>query len=476
MKIKQISAFSVGPIGGAVLSLITLPLVTWLYSVEDVGRIAMLQVMSSFCILLFSLGLDQAYVREYHEVEEKPALLKAALLPGFLLLVVGLLVCLSLPGFISKNLFSVDSMQISLLVALCFISAFISRFLSLILRMQEKGLAFSMSQVFPRFFFLVIIGVYYLFSFGFDFLHLVFAHVLSILAIAIIYSWNTRDEWMAAFGQKIDIAKLKAMLHFGMPLIMGGAALWGLTTMDRLFLRNLSSFEELGIYSVASSFAGVAIIFQSIFSTVWAPTVYKWAAEGINTEKIDQVSEFVLIVVVLLFVLAGLFSWIVPWLLPEKYGQVEYILVACMVYPLLYTLSETTAVGLGVMRKSSYSMLASLVALFFNLLGSYFLIPGYGAAGAAVSTALAFWIFLICRTELSCLVWRKTPRLKIYFTTFICLATAIISAFLGEKYPLAILSGWGVVGLVSIFFFRHQLYCLLSIWRLQGLSTTRLLK
>ncbi len=454
MNIKKIFAFAVGPIGGAALSLITLPIVTWIYSAEDIGRISMLQVLSSFCILIFSLGLDQAYVREYHEAEEKPALLKAALLPGFILLVVGLFICLLIPGLISKTLFSIDSMQLSLLVALCFISTFVSRFLSLILRMQEKGLAFSMSQVLPKFLFLAFIGTYYLYSFGFDFLHLVIAHTVSIFAVTIVYSWNTRREWLAAFSQKINILKLKSMLHFGMPLIMGGAALWGLTSMDRLFLRNMSSFEELGIYSVASSFAGAAIIFQSIFSAVWAPTVYKWAAEGINSEKIDRVTEYVLATVVFMFSLVGMFSWVVSYLLPERYENVQYILVACMAYPLFYTLSETTAVGLGITRKSLYSMLASMGAVIISFSGNYLMTPVYGAAGAAASTAMAFWFFLVLRTEFSCRAWRRLPRSKLYSATLVCLAAAMITSIMGTGRQGMVFSIWTAVFVIGIFLFK----------------------
>lgn len=442
MNAKKIASFAVGPIGGAALGFITLPIITWFYSAEDIGRIAILQVVSSFCVLLFSLGLDQAYVRDYHESVHKPALLKAALLPGLLLLVMGLAFCFVVPGFIAQALFSVDSVQISILVALCFLAAFVSRFLSLILRMQERGLAFSMSQVLPKVLFLSVIGVYVLFSFGFDLLHLVIAHTLSITAVTLIYAWNTRQEWLLALKQKVDTEKLKAMLRFGGPLIMGGAAFWGLTAMDKVFLRSLSTFEELGIYSVASSFAAAAVVFQSIFSTIWAPTVYKWAAEGINTEKIDQVTECVLVAVIILFSLAGLFSWIITYLLPPSYASVQYILVACMAYPLFYTLSEASGVGLGIARKSTYAMMASIIAVVVNLVGNYLLVPIYGASGAAISTAVSFWVFFFCRTEFSCRVWRPIPRLRLYATTLACLVVSVLFALMGYVFYLEFVFFW----------------------------------
>lgn len=454
MKARNIAAFAVGPIGGAILSIITLPAITWFYSVEDVGRIAMLRVVSGFCILLFGLGLDQSYVREYHEVEHKPALLKAAIAPGLILLILILALSFIVPDLISRELFAVNSVEISLLVALSVIAAFISRFLSLILRMQEKGLAFSMSQILPRLVFLLIIGIYVIFSFGFDFFHLVIAQVLSIVSITVVYGWNTRKEWLAGLKQRIDPEVLNTMLRYGAPLIVGGAASWGLTAMDRLFLRGMSTFDELGIYSVASSFAAAAIIFQGIFSTIWAPMVYKWVAEGKDLEKVEQITEYVLAAIVFLFALAGVFSWIVPYFLPASYSRVQYILVTCMGYPLFYTLSETTVVGIEIVRKTSYAMLASVIAVLVNIVANYFLVPHYGAAGAAISTATAFWIFMFLRTEFSCYLWRQTPRLKLYSMTLVCLLVSVLFALKGNMFHAYFIVAWATVLIVSLVLFR----------------------
>lgn len=457
MNITKLAQFAIGPIVSAAVSFITLPIITWIYSTEDIGRIAMLQVVTSLCILVFSLGLDQAYVREYHEAHQKSALFKAALSPGLLLLTIALSITLLFPGIVSKILFSIESIEISWLVAACLLASFSSRFLSLILRMKERGLAFSTSQILPKILFLILISSYTLLKFGVDFLYLVSAHTISILSVTLVLAWNTRNEWLTTFREPIDHIQLKSMLYFGMPLIVGGFAYWGLTSMDRLFLRSMSTFEQLGIYSVASSFAGAAIIFQSVFSTVWAPTVYKWTAEGINNDKIDKVTDYVLAAIVFIFILTGIFSWIVTFLLPEKYHQVQYILVACMAYPLFYTLSETTAVGLGVNRKSGYAMMAAIISALANMCGNYFLVPSHGAIGAAISTACSFWIFFFCRTEFSCLVWRKIPRVKIYGITLLCLISAITTAIFSHDNPKLYIFIWGTMGVVYIIYFKENI-------------------
>ena len=467
MNASKIATFAVGPIGGALLGVVLLPVTAWLFPIEDVGRIAMLQVVLGFSVLLFSLGLDQAYVREYHEEENKHVLLKTTALPGLCLLIIALIACLVRPELLSVALFSVASIKLTYMVAICVLAAFVSRFLSLILRMQEKGLIFSLSQILPKATILFVIGGYYLFQASFDLTNLVLAYLFSGVAVAAYLGWVTRDDWLPALALKVDKDRLRELLRFGGPLILGGVAFWGLTAMDRVFLRTYSTFEELGVYSVSVGFASIGNILQSVFSVVWAPIVYKWVAAGADLKKVDAVTQIVLLAVVVLFSLAGMLSWIASLILPSGYEKVQYLVVACLGYPLFYTLSETTVVGIGVARKTVYSLAASALALAVNLAGNFALVPKYGAAGAAVSTAIAFWIFLVARTEFSCLVWRSLPRLKLYLLTFVSLAMSVAFAFSVEAYFQIWFAGWSALLVTTVFLFRDVLvgWAKSPVWR-----------
>nr|WP_269475129.1 oligosaccharide flippase family protein [Serratia ureilytica] len=440
-------AFAIGPIGNAALGLLTLPVITWLFSADDVGRISMLNVAVSFCVLFFSLGLDQAYVREYHGESDRGQLLKNVAFPGLLMIVIISAVFLLFPGSLSTLLFEQKDTAISWLVMLILLASFINRFLSLILRMQEKGMAFSLSQLMPKLMTLIVIGLCYVLFTQHTLMQLVVANAVGFIAVSLMLMWSSRADWIAALRNSLDAGKLKAMLKFGYPLILGGLAFWGLTTIDRMFVRAYSGFEQLAIFSVAVSFAGVASILQSVFSTVWAPMVYKLAEsnEGGEQQMINKVTQCMLIAVVCLFSLGGLFSWLVDFVLPANYVNVKYILVASLGFPLLFTLSETTAVGIGLSRKTGYTMLASLIALIINVAANALLVPRFGAGGAAVSTCLAFWAFLILRTEFSIISWKTMPRFEMYFFTFLCLAGASASALAGEKMKYELFVYWGVL-------------------------------
>lgn len=457
---KTILGYAIGPIGSGLLGLITLPILTWFYSTEDIGRIAMLQVVASLSMMLFTLGLDQAYVREYYESPNSPQLLKLAALPGLILIVAcyGVVLLFS-PTLIAQWMYGIPSSYLSIASVVCFILTLLSRFLSLILRMEERSVAYSMSQVLPKILFLAFILLTLLLAYKRDTANLVTAHTLSLSAVFIIYAWNTRTEWLKAFPQSMNGELLSKLIRYGFPLIIGSLSVWGLNVMDRLFLRSMSTFEELGVYSVVMSFAGAATIIATLFNTIWAPLVLKWSTEGLDTKKIDQISDHLLAAVFFLTVLAGLFSWVITLFLPSQYAPISYLLPICLLGPFFYTLSETTAIGITLSRRTIYSMLASVGAMLANAIGNYLLVPKWGALGAASSTAIAFAIFYTLRTEFACLVWRDIPRLKNYKTILALTTVSVFYGFTAHKYKYA-LALWAILLIIGTGHYRHQLVLL----------------
>jgi len=254
----------------------------------------------------------------------------------------------------------------------------------------------------------------------------------------------------------IDRNKLNQMIRYAFPLIGAGIAFWGLIALDKVFLRMLAPMEELGIYSVAVKFAGVALIFQSIFSTIWAPTLYKWVVEGIELSKIKNTIDYVVLAVLVLWSFAGIFSWVVAYMLPSEYERVPNILLAAMAYPLLYTLSEATGIGIGIKRKTMFSMWAAFLAIIVNAIGNYFLIPEYGAAGAAMASALAFMVFFIVRTEASSKLWESFDRLNMYILILLGLLISMVINIWQVSVAYVVIM-WSFLLVLSLLVYKNKI-------------------
>jgi O-antigen/teichoic acid export membrane protein len=309
----------------------------------------------------------------------------------------------------------------------CIFTAYISRFLSLILRMQERGIAYSMSQIIPKFVMLLAVCTIVLAGINREFLNLQLAFLISTSTVLFIYAWNTRNEWLSAARTKIDPASTVPLLKFGVPLVFSGVIYWGLIATSTLTLRIYAPMSELGLYSVTASFAAVAGVFQSIFTVIWAPTVYKWQAENVDMTKVSIVSNQVLMTVCLICALCGMFSWITDYLLPEQYSSVKYLLLCSLIPPLMYTLSEVTSIGIGITKRTHFSIWATLIAFSANVILSINFVPAYGAAGAVVSNAIAYVIFFTVRTEFSSLIWQSFSRVRIYVFVNLLLVLSILT-------------------------------------------------
>lgn len=429
MNIKKIVQFSIGPIGAAALSLITLPFVAWFFSVEDVGRLTMLQVTLGLSVSLFSLAMHQAYVREYNEEDDKAALFKHAVLPGMVILTVCLLFLIFSPWSISKLLFDIDS---SLLTWLLIIGVYCSYFINFfvhVVRMEERGLVFSATQILPKLLLLIFIGFIFLLNLRTEFQTLMLMNVLAVGSSVSIFAWWTRSTWLPAILKPLNPQLLHKMLTFSLPLVAGGMAYWGLTTMDRLFLRSFSGFEELGVYALSVSLAGAVSVLSTIFSNLWHPILYKWVKNGVDKQKVLNVIECMLLAVCLIWSLVGMFSFVLVYFLPPEYSAIEYLIVACIAMPLFTMLSETTGVGIGITRRSSFSMLASISAFVVNAILNYILIPDFGASGAAIATLLAFFTYFVVRTEATAKLWWRFPRAKVYFLILFYILITIFVVF-----------------------------------------------
>lgn len=466
MNKKKILAYAIGPVGSGIFSVATLPIITWFYNVDDVGRISMLQIFTSFAILFFCLGLDQSYVRAYHDSDNKPLLLKHAMFPGVCICILSsLLIFIYKPDFISKILYSVESVYLSFLTFFCFIVALISRFLSLTLRMQERAIAFSMSQVLPKILLLLFVISAVVWAGSRDSKQLFTANALALFIACLIFAWNTRNDWIPAFAQKFDKVEFQTHLSYGFPLLIGGLASWGLNVSDRIFLRLFSSYTDLGVYSVAMSIASAATIFATIFNTIWAPLVFKWVSSSeIDLKKIDDISEYILMAIYFIVVVAGLFSWLLDFILPNQYLSVKYLIIICIIGPLFYTLSEVTGIGIAIAKKTRFSMYASIAAMLTSIVLNFFLVKKLGALGAAISTAFSFWFFYILRTEFSQLVWRKTIKIRGYLITFSILLISSIYSLLMMSIGLQ-MAYWGMFLILGMFIFKREINSILNLFK-----------
>lgn len=466
MNRRSFVGFVLGPIVSAFIGLVTVPVVAWAYPTEEVARFNLFQFGVTFLLLLSTLGLDQAFAREYHEHTDKPSLLRACLSPS--LAIAALIV---LGGALTANrlsvlVFAVARPLLVYLTLVAFALSLVGRFLSLSLRMEERGLVFSIAEVLPKVVVVVLLVPLVLIGASSSVAQLQALTVLSLLAGILVSGWNTRALWRTALKRRVPAGASRPLLALALPLLVASLAYWGLTATGVVALRRWSTLKELADFALAMSVANAAALLQAVFTVVWAPIVYRWVGTGADVSRIDQVADKVAAVVCAAFVGFGLGAPLLDVLLPAKYAQVRYLVLCTIVPPLLYTISEVTGIGIVIARRTTLASRATLFAFGCCIALSALLVPRLGARGAVIANALSFVVYFVGRTEASARVWRPVRRRRLYTAIGSIVALSVATAAAGAEAPRWFLGAWAVAGVGVAFGFG-------STWRALSTDLTR---
>lgn len=398
---KMFFGFAVGPLGAAVINFITVPISTWLVSPEEYGKTSLFLIIQTLITSFVFLGMDQAYIRDYNSVEKKE---KASFLITLISVPLIFGIILSLVGFISKDLLNLPITEIILLtIWIPFI--IIERFLLLSIRMDGKGTLYSIFTILIRLVILIFTLILLLF----------FAQTYISILIAVVAGQIVVDLLLALYSlsvfkeSNIQIKKsylLKAF-KYGIPFVPSLSILWVISSSDRIFLQIFGSYSELGIYLAALKIAGVFIVFQTIVTTFWMPVAYKWFEEQREIIHFEKANKLIAFVMSFIYLLLLTFKDVILFIFPPSYERVIDALPFLLIYPIMYTLSETTGIGISFSRRTSYNILISLITAIVTIILHIILVPTLGYIGTSMSIGISYCFLFWLKTIYSRILWEK---------------------------------------------------------------------
>lgn len=453
MNLRKYLAFAAGPIAAAIFTALTLPVMTWIVTPESIGAFALFQLTIALVFTVTSLGLEQALVRSYYEVESKKALFFETLIPALIWLALVVLVFL-LTSKLGSLLVYLGLVGYELPLIVCLVFNLICTFCSCVLRMEGKALVFSTYLVVPKFLVFIIIFLGAFFGLNIGLTELVYSHTISLMLAGVIVLLSTGKIFNGESGYSLRPDSIKVHLRFGSPLVFSAVAFWGMTAFDRYALSIWGDLGQVALYSVAANFAAIGLLFQAIFSTMWSPAFYKWVSDGRDEGKIESALEIGVPFALLLYATVGVGSKLLVYIVPDSYSQVQNLVVVCLSFSILYCLSEITVVGLYAKRFTKLAMLAPIFGASVNVALCYVLIPIYGAAGAGVGVSIGCYVFFLLRTELSARYYGAFKRMKSYLSMAICVVIAACQAVYGKGNEFIFVILWAACFPIVFIVFR----------------------
>jgi len=228
-----------------------------------------------------------------------------------------------------------------------------------------------------------------------------YAHVLVYIYLILQYYYFTKKVMPNYTKIKTKLTKKTTMklIAFGIPVILTSAAGIFMSYTDTFFLTFFRSFEEVGIYNVASPTARLLWFFSMSYTVVLLPLVSElWAKKEkkLLIAGVEQLYKYTLIIIIPVTLVFIVFPEVVlNVFFGEEYVSGAKALMILVIGALFYNLANVNYSVFSGIGKPKVNTYITGIAAGFNVAGNFFLIPLFGVIGAAFSTTLSFFIMLL---------------------------------------------------------------------------------
>lgn len=217
--------------------------------------------------------------------------------------------------------------------------------------------------------------------------------ITSVLLIVYIYTLQDREILRIRF----NIDHINFFLKYSIPLIPHSFALVGLSGIDILFLKELSTPDKVGIYTFSTSVSLMMYYVLLAIDKSLSAYILRTYGQAKHLGVVLKIFSLLLIVslvsiVVIYFSIKQFDVYIFDsaYLGNEKLIAIltlGYAIYALLSIPLLYVYRA---------RKTKFVALISTSSLIINVVLNYILIPIYGIFGAACATLISYtFMFLL---------------------------------------------------------------------------------
>jgi O-antigen/teichoic acid export membrane protein len=342
------------------------------------------------------------------------------------------------------------------LLSLLSISLILSKLFTGYLAVKHKThVAQFINELFLKTYYLVLALVYLVYPFSFEwFLILfVFSYVFATLFFW-IYAWY--EGFRISF--KLRILKVSRIIKYGAFTILDKGALIMVGNIDLIMIGILLNLENVAYYTLAFYIGTVIVVPRRAIQPPAAALVARFLREESWSELqklYRQTSLNQLFIGSFIFVLIWINIQEIYSFIPEKfYGGIWVVLFIAL--SKLFDLAA--GIGGAILIYSKYyrlNLVFNLILILVTIGSNYLLIGYWGINGAAIATAITFFLFNLIRTVYVYHKFKMHPFTKDTLKVIVVLVLAIaIGSYIQPipEYPFiqaaikSLLVGGGILG------------------------------
>lgn len=384
---KDVAIYGAGDALGRMIGLIMLPILSRIFGPADYGAIELLSVGYGFLLMLARFSVDTGVQRYYYRVEgrERQRLVTSCLVHlmwidtilAALLFVFARAVATVVSGPPDVVFTSIR------ILAVCLLVEQVWSYLVLLLRLNRRAVAFSVSNVAlvvltPTLTFALVVGQ------DAGLVGVFQAKLVALAIVAVGLAFATRRE----FTRAADFGTFVRVFRFAIPGHPGLLVAQVLALAPRYLLAAFAPLSQVGLLSIAMKLSSVMRVAIQSFNRAWNPFAY--ANEGSEDEKRVYEVVFKGLVSAIIILVAGIAVFspeVLAVLAPAEYGPAAALVpwvVASLGIDGVVRFFSTILYTRDRVVWSTYFGIGQLV-LFLTL--GFLLVPRFQALGLAWSLA-----------------------------------------------------------------------------------------
>ncbi len=214
--------------------------------------------------------------------------------------------------------------------------------------------------------------------------------ILGIISIYLFHRWRLIEK-------KIDWQLVQKIFLLSFPFIFERLSVFIMNSSDRYFIDHFdpNKTSEVGLYGLGSQIAQIIFLVVLSMNSAYQPHLFKRFSEGLKN-KIHKTTLLYIgacaITVAALFIgIPFLFRFFID---PKYIGAKKYAYILCGGY-FMWGLYNAFQAYLIYLQKNRQIMLIAIFGMVLSLSLNFFMVPRYGAQGAAISSVITYSVMAI---------------------------------------------------------------------------------
>jgi len=389
--------YSAGNLANKVVGFILLPLYTSYFDLAEFGVLGLIEPAVSLLLIVFSMGLNPAFIRWYSTTEEKKERGEIFFNVYLTLLLVNLFIVAFAILFSDQiSTLLLKKADYNLILKIAFINVFFNQLNPIILtafRVERRPVQFSLVN-FTQFTITLALNVIFLVYLNYGLLSIFISQMISSFIVFIYFIPQVITH--SRFIIRKDL--IHQLLIFGIPLIPIGISNLVINMLNRYILEKFSTLDTVGLFTFSYRLSNtIKILIIESLTLSLTPVLYSKLNDASDYSFVRKNYVYATFIVMLVYIFFASFGREIVYLVTQREAFYRsYLLLPFLgfVY-IIHTLIYFDNLLLGYAKKTKQMAVITLVSAFFSLLFNFILIPFLDDFGAAIALIFSASIILV---------------------------------------------------------------------------------